>query len=113
MLNPDCDKEFEEYTKGGYECNDEGKWSKNCKPFYCDKNYYFDYINQKCVKDIIAEKYKFNALNTIKSEAALENKIDNLDDDVSKYKGLFIFFLIVVIIIVLIIIFLTIKINCC
>ena len=56
MLNKECDKNFNEYTYGGYECGDDGKWSNICKPFYCDQNYYFDYVNQKCVKDIIAEK---------------------------------------------------------
>jgi len=57
MLNNECDKNFNEYTYGGYECGDDGKWSNICKPFYCHKNYYFDYVKQKCVKDIIAEKY--------------------------------------------------------
>ena len=56
MLNKECDKNFNEYTYGGYECGDDGKWSNICKPFYCDESYYFDYVNQKCVKDIIAEK---------------------------------------------------------
>ena len=49
MLNKECDKNFDEYTYGGYEYGDDGKWSNICKPFYCDENYYFDYVNQKCV----------------------------------------------------------------
>ena len=108
MLNPKCDNE-DKITKGGYECGDDGKWSETCKPFYCDKNYYFDYISQKCVKDVIAEKYQNNVLNEIYSEITLENKIDNLDDDVSKYKGLFILFLILVIIIFVLFIYPFIK----
>ena len=57
MLNKECDKNFNNVTHGGYECGKDGKWTKNCKPFYCHKNYYFDYVSQKCVKDVIAEKY--------------------------------------------------------
>ena len=115
MLNKECDKNFDSVTHGGYECGDDGKWSKNCKPFYCHKNYYFDYVNKKCVKDVIAEKYSFYYSNEPDEKdekiKELEKKVDDLDDDVSKYKGLFIFFLVVFILIVLIALFCFLKIK--
>ena len=70
MLNNECDKNFKKYTYGGYECGDDGKWSNICKPFYCHKNYYFDYAKQKCVRDIIAKKIK-----ELKNEEESENTI--------------------------------------
>ena len=36
---------------GGFECDDEGKWSEICVPSYCDNGYYFDRINQKCLEN--------------------------------------------------------------
>ena len=74
MLNSECDKNFDEYTYGGYECGDDGKWSKNCKPFYCHENYYFDYVNQKCIKDTIAEKY---SVYFSEEETTKEKKLKN------------------------------------
>ena len=103
----------------GLGIGDDGKWSKNCKPFYCHKNYYFDYVNQKCVKDVFPEKYsiyyeqrteeeqKMKELE--KKNEELEKKNDNLDD--GKYKGLFIFLLVVLILIVLIALFCFLKIK--
>ena len=115
MLNKECDKNFNNVTHGGYECGKDGKWTKNCKPFYCHKNYYFDYVSQKCVKDVIAEKYSIFYSNKpdVKDEKIkeLEKKVDDLDGDVSKYKGLFIFLLVVLILIVLIALFCFLKIK--
>ena len=115
MLSKECDKEFDSVTHGGYECGKDGKWTKNCKPFYCHKNYYFDYVSQKCVKDVIAEKYSIFYSNKpdVKDEKIkeLEKKVDDLDGDVSKYKGLFIFLLVVLILIVLIALFCFLKIK--
>ncbi len=72
LLSKDCDKNFNKYTYGGYECGDDGKWNNTCKPFYCHKNYYFDYVNQKCVKDVIAEKY---SIQNIESEEEVEEEV--------------------------------------
>jgi hypothetical protein len=36
---------------GGYICNNVGTWSKTCAASYCDNGYYFDRINQKCIKN--------------------------------------------------------------
>ena len=75
---------------GGYECGDDGKWSKNCKPFYCHENYYFDYVNQKCIKDIIAEKYSvyFSEEETTneKKIKELENENKELKNEIKEYE---------------------------
>ena len=46
----ECDNKFENnYTHGGYECGDDGKWTKKCIPSYCDDGYAFSYTIKKCV----------------------------------------------------------------
>ena len=84
MLNTECDKNFDKYTKGGYECGKNGKWSDKCKPFYCHKNYYFDYVNQKCVKDVIAEKY---SIYFSESKTTEEKKIEELEGEIKKLEN--------------------------
>ena len=54
LLKEEC-KFDSPYTHGGYTCDEEGQWTQNCTPFYCDEDYYFDYNSQKCIlwnKDI-------------------------------------------------------------
>ncbi len=91
MLNKECDKNFNNYTYGGYECGIDGKWSKICKPFYCHKDYYFDYVNQKCVKDVIAEKFNninnsINEQNYISSDSeSKENKESEESEESEDY----------------------------
>ena len=117
MLSKECDKEFNSFTHGGYECGKNGKWTKKCKPFYCHKNYYFGYVNKICVKDVFPEKYSMYYSNESeydekdKEIKELKNKVNDLDGDVSKYKGLFIFLLVVLILIVLIALFCFLKIK--
>ena len=46
----ECDNKFENnYTHGGYECGDDGKWTNKCIPSYCDDGYVFSYEIKKCV----------------------------------------------------------------
>ena len=48
--------ENDPHAHGGYECdNSTKKWSKTCKPYYCDIGYYFDKYQNKCIKDICTE----------------------------------------------------------
>ena len=50
LVSNECDNKFEnEYTHGGYECGDDGKWTNNCVPSYCDPGYVFSYNTRKCV----------------------------------------------------------------
>ena len=109
MLDRKCDKKFDSITHGGYECGDNGKWSKKCKPFYCHKNYYFDYINKKCVKDVIAEKYSLYYSNEDFEKDEKIKDLENKVDDYKKFKGLFIFLLIILILIFLIVLVLFLK----
>ena len=49
--------ENDPYAHGGYECDvNTTKWSKNCKPYYCDIGYYFDTYQNICVKDKCTEE---------------------------------------------------------
>jgi len=48
--------ENDSYAHGGYECDPQTKkWSKKCKPYYCDIGYYFDTYQNICVKDKCSE----------------------------------------------------------
>ena len=48
--NDKCKGKFEnEYTFGGYECDNEGFWSNKCVPMFCDINYVFNHRMNKCV----------------------------------------------------------------
>ena len=57
LVNSECDKIFKNnYTHGGYECGDDGKWSSNCIPSYCDIGYIFDHAKNECIIDACSEK---------------------------------------------------------
>ena len=107
MLNKECDKNFNNYTYGGYECGNDGKWTKNCKPFYCHKDYYFDYVNQKCVKDVIAEKYTY--INNNSKETIFDITDSESEEDEPKKIST----AVIVIIVFACIIFLALVICCC
>ena len=50
LVSGDCDNKFENgYTHGGYVCGDDGKWSNQCLPSYCDPGNVFNYTSNKCV----------------------------------------------------------------
>ena len=107
MLNKECDKKFNNYTYGGYECGIDGKWSNICKPFYCHKDYYFDYVNQKCVKDVIAEKYTY--INNNSKETIFDITDSESEEDEPKKIST----AVIVIIVFACIIFLALVICCC
>lgn len=53
MFSDECDKSFKNsYTHGGYTCNGDGVWTKECVPAYCDLGYSFDSKKRKCIKDV-------------------------------------------------------------
>ena len=55
FITKDC--KFEDKNMhGGYQCNDDGTWSKICVPSYCDNGYYFDRINKECKKNVCITK---------------------------------------------------------
>ena len=51
LFTTDC-LNIEEHTHGGKVCDDNGKWSDECVPVYCDLGYYFDYYTKKCEEEI-------------------------------------------------------------
>ena len=52
-ISENCDGKFgNKYTHGGYLCSDEGYWTEECVPTYCDMGYILDKKNKICVKDI-------------------------------------------------------------
>ena len=49
--------ENDSHAHGGYECDPvTKKWSKECKPYYCDIGYFFDKYQNICIKDICTEE---------------------------------------------------------
>ena len=52
-FSEECDKNFKNnYTHGGYACNEDGTWSSVCVEAYCDLGYIFDKERKKCIKDV-------------------------------------------------------------
>jgi hypothetical protein len=64
--------ENDPHAHGGYECDPETKkWSKICKPYYCDIGYFFDKYQNKCIKDICTEDDGDNG-SDIKDEGGIK-----------------------------------------
>ena len=42
------------HAHGGYECNEDGKWSNVCRKYYCDLGYYYNVYKGRCERDICA-----------------------------------------------------------
>ena len=36
---------------GGYKCKEDGTWSTECEPYYCDIGYYYDRYKGQCIKE--------------------------------------------------------------
>lgn len=52
-ISDECDSKFpNDYTHGGYECGEDGKWTNKCVASYCDPGYFFHIEKKKCVKDV-------------------------------------------------------------
>ena len=75
-ISEECDGHFgNDYTHGGYECGNDGKWSNNCVPSYCDPGYFFNQNTKKCVKDICSS-----------IEVIVEEDTTNPDNSTNKRK---------------------------
>ena len=58
-----CDKEFKNnYTHGGYECGDNGKWSTKCIPSYCDIGYIFDHDKKNVLQIFVQVLNQFQMI---------------------------------------------------
>ena len=52
LFNDICKFKNDKYAHGGYGCGENGKWDeKKCVPIYCDEGYFFDNVENRCVKD--------------------------------------------------------------
>ena len=51
LQSDECKFSNDPHALGGYECGDDGKWTKNCVPFYCEIGYYFDIEQKTCISD--------------------------------------------------------------
>jgi hypothetical protein len=49
LESDECKFPDDSHALGGYECGDDGKWTKKCVPYYCEIGCYFDIIKEKCV----------------------------------------------------------------
>ena len=54
LISSECDGQFSSHAHGGYECGDDGKWSKKCVASYCDIGYIFDHEKKKCIESSCA-----------------------------------------------------------
>ena len=54
LITDECDANFEKHIHGGYECGDDGFWTKNCVASYCDIGYIFDHETKKCIENVCA-----------------------------------------------------------
>ena len=85
-VSSECDKYFNnDYTHGGYECGDDGKWSNNCVASYCDLGYIFDYLEKKCVKNYCSD---------------IEKDFDSNDDGLTTTELILLIFPIVTVVII-------------
>ena len=52
LFKDNCKFKNDKYAHGGYGCGKDGKWDeKKCVPIYCDDGYFFDNVQNKCIKD--------------------------------------------------------------
>ena len=49
--NDQCIFADDKLAHGGYKCSDEGKWSSECKKTYCDFQYFYNKLTDKCEID--------------------------------------------------------------
>ena len=90
LMSDKC-KNIKKNVHGGFECNDEGKWSNKCKPFYCDFGYYYNHYLNECVRDNCT------------------SPPENDDDDSKNSNGKIIVIVVVIIVIIVVVGFLLFK----
>ena len=91
------------FTHGGFLCDDNGKWSNVCKPSFCDQGYYFDNYFNICKRDPCFPNFSYQNVYS-KKNRKMENKFYYI------YDNLYLFFIICIIIFVIFLIwFLKVK----
>ena len=85
-ITEECDNKFDNnYTHGGYECGNDGKWSNICMPSYCDIGYTFDKTKKKCIKEVCSSFDVPNdneKENEKENENKEENEIENEEENI-------------------------------
>ena len=70
LFNENCKFKNDKYAHGGFGCGEDGKWDeKKCIPVYCDEGYFFDNVENKCVKDPCIEEKEEEDKNEEKDES--------------------------------------------
>ena len=91
------------FTHGGFLCDDNGKWSNVCQPSFCDQGYYFDNYFNICKRDPCFPNFSYQNVDYMKNRK-MENKYYFI------YENLYLFFIIGTIIFVIFLIwFLKVK----
>ena len=90
-ISENCEGKFgNKFTHGGYLCSDEGYWSDECVPSYCDMGYIFDEKNNVCVKDpysSIEYKEEEEENNENEEENEYEKKEEKEKEEEGKEEG--------------------------
>ena len=81
-ISENCDGEFgNKYTHGGYLCSDEGYWTEECVPSFCDMGYIFDEKNKICIKDICSSIKEDESEEENEEKEIIEESEDKLDEE--------------------------------
>ena len=73
LINEDCNFS-DNHMHGGFECNEDGKWSDKCVPSYCDIGYFLDEIKMECLEEYICPDDKKNVEPEQKNKSENKNK---------------------------------------
>ena len=108
LLTNKCDGKFgNNFTYGGYKCGNDGYWTEECVPSYCEFGYIFDYNSNKCIIDVCSDE-KIGPKPEPEPEPNTEPTPDfNTKENIFIILSIIIGFLVIIIIILLI--FLLIK----
>ena len=85
-----CTGKFENNnTFGGYECSNEGFWSKKCKPMFCDIEYAFNHKLNKCVlrKKVIKIRKIYKILILVLLFCTMFYLVYKIIQEIKEYKG--------------------------
>jgi hypothetical protein len=103
MFSDECDKSFKNnYTHGGFTCNEKGEWTKECVAAYCELGYSFDQKNKKCIKDVCSSIPIPDIKNDDEQGAPSNEKESETETEV-KSSGALIFIIVVIILFLILI----------
>ena len=81
-ISEECDGNFlNEFTHGGYICADDGTWSNECVPSYCENGYIFDKNQNKCIKDICSSIHSHDEEEEEEEETKKEEETEENEEE--------------------------------